>query len=61
MWYSYAQWPSADARTSAFRGEPVDPMAAKQMRDAIAESFAEVALESVSDFLVFPDESGTVQ
>ena len=61
LWYSYAQWPSADARTSAFSGEPVDPVAAEQMRAAIAESFPEVALESVSDFLVFPEESRTAQ
>ena len=61
LWYSYAQWSSANARTSAFSAGPVDPVAAEQMRAAIAESFPELTLESVSDFLIFPDESGTAQ
>ena len=59
LWYSYAQWPSADARAKAFSAEPVDPVAAEQMRAAIAESFPEVALESISDFMVSPNGSGT--
>jgi hypothetical protein len=51
-WYSYAQWPSANAREAAFSGEPLDPEAMKQMSDAIAESMPELVLESVADFMV---------
>ncbi len=51
IWYSYAQWPSAEARRLAFAGPPIDPAASAQMRAAIAESFPEVVLESVADFL----------
>ena len=57
LWYGYAQWPSADARASAFGAESVDPVAAEQMRAAIAESFPEIVLESVSDFMVSPNET----
>jgi len=51
-WYSYAQWPSAEARDKAFAADPVDPEAARQMRHAIAERMPELALESVADFMV---------
>ena len=57
-WYSYAQWPSAEARRAAFSAEPVDPVAASQMREAIAESMSELVLESVSDFMVLPPRDG---
>jgi heme-degrading monooxygenase HmoA len=53
-WYSYAQWPSAAARDIAFAGEPVDPEAARQMREAIAQSLPEVVLEPMADFMVLP-------
>ena len=53
-WYSYAQWPSAQAREQAFAGEPLDPQANQQMREAIAESLPELVLESVADFMVLP-------
>ena len=53
-WYSYAQWPSAQAREQAFAGESVDAQASQQMRDAIAESLPELVLESVADFMVLP-------
>jgi len=52
-WYAYAQWPSSAARDAAFHGEPVDPLAAQEMRDAIEERFPEVLLECVRDHLVF--------
>jgi hypothetical protein len=52
LWYSYAQCPSAEAREKAFAGPPVDAAAAQQMRAAIAETFPEVVLESVADFMV---------
>jgi len=52
LWYSYAQWPSAEAREQAFAAGSVDPEAGRQMREAIAESLPEIVLAPVSDFLV---------
>lgn len=56
-WYSYAQWPSAEARDRAFAAGSVDPQAGQQMREAIAESLPELVLESVSDFMVLPPKN----
>jgi hypothetical protein len=53
LWYSYAQWPSAVTRADAFAA-PGDPADAEPMRAAVAESFPEIVLESVADFLVLP-------
>lgn len=58
LWYSYAQWPSAEARAAAFRSASGDPAAGEQMRAAIAESLPELVLESVADFMVLPHEPG---
>ncbi|MES2297509.1 MAG: antibiotic biosynthesis monooxygenase [Pseudomonadota bacterium] len=58
-WYSYAQWPSAQAREQAFSGPPLDPEASRQMREAIAESLPELVLESVADFMILPARNGT--
>jgi heme-degrading monooxygenase HmoA len=55
IWYSYAQWPSAEARDRAFAAGPVDPEATKQMREAIAETLPEIILEPVADYLVLPE------
>ena len=57
LWYGYAQWPDDAARQRAF-ALPLDPDASAQMRDAIAESFPEVLLAPISDFLVLPGSSG---
>ncbi|TPW11899.1 MAG: antibiotic biosynthesis monooxygenase domain protein [bacterium] len=54
LWYSYAQWPSAEAREKAFALGPVDLDARRRMVEAIAESLPELILESVSDFMVLP-------
>jgi len=51
-WYSYAQWPSAEARDAAFSKEPVDAQAMDRMRSAVAESLPEVVLTSVADFMM---------
>jgi len=56
-WYSYAQWPSAQARESAFAVPGADPEASALMQDAIAETLPEVVLESVSDFMVLPAQA----
>ena len=58
-WYSYAQWPSAQAREQAFAGAALDLEASRQMREAIAESLPELVLESVADFMVLPPKNGT--
>jgi hypothetical protein len=50
IWYSYAQWPSAQARLDAFAA-PGDVIAAEAMRKAIAETLPELILESYADFL----------
>lgn len=51
-WYSYAQWPSAQARDLAFAAGPVDADAAARMQAAIAESRPELVLESVADLML---------
>ena len=54
LWYSYAQWPSAQAREEAFALGAVDSSLSAAMEAAIAERFADVVLESVADFLLCP-------
>lgn len=54
VWYSYAQWPSAEARERAFALPSGAPDAAEIMRQAIAERLPEIVLESVSDLMVPP-------
>ena len=54
LWYSYAQWPSAEACSKAFAAGPVDSKASRQMHAAIAEEFPELVLESYADFMVSP-------
>jgi len=51
LWYSYAQWPSAQARRDAFAQGPVDAAAAARMNAAIEERLPEVVLEPCADFL----------
>jgi [ribosomal protein S5]-alanine N-acetyltransferase len=53
LWYGYAQWPSDETRQRAFAHQ-LDPAALAQMRTAIAESYPEVHLEPVADYLVQP-------
>jgi heme-degrading monooxygenase HmoA len=55
LWYAYAQWPDDATRQRAF-ARNADPAAGAQMRAAIAESFPEIVLESVADYLVLPRE-----
>jgi heme-degrading monooxygenase HmoA len=58
-WYSYAQWPSAEAREQAFAQGSVDQEATHRMRESIAESMPELVLESISDYMVLPAKNGT--
>jgi heme-degrading monooxygenase HmoA len=54
LYYSYAQWPSAESRTRAFAQGSLDAEASRAMRAAIAEEFPELVLEPVADYLVLP-------
>ena len=54
IWYSYAQWPTAEARSRAFSQSPVDPEASALQHTCVAEYFPEIILEPVSDFMVLP-------
>lgn len=51
IFYAYAQWKSDEDRRKAFQGKLNSDVGAK-MREAIEESFPEVELEIVSDFLL---------
>jgi heme-degrading monooxygenase HmoA len=51
VFYAYAQWKSTDQRENAFQNSPPSE-AGKRMREAIEESFAEVRLEILSDYLI---------
>lgn len=50
--YSYAQWPSAQAREDAFALGSVDPDADEKMKLAIAERLPDIFLEPRADFIV---------
>ena len=52
IFYSYAQCTTDEDRQKAFENRPVFDAGAR-MREAIEESFPEVILECVSDFLTF--------
>ena len=53
LFYGYAQWKSAEQRASAFAGgNPEISVAGAKMREAIEESFPEVVLEQIADYLV---------
>lgn len=55
IFYSYAQWESDELRRKAFE-KRLDSTAGTRMREAIEESFPEVALEIVSDYLILPEK-----
>lgn len=48
--YAYAQWNSDEDRRKAFENFP-KISASEKMREAISESFPEIKLESIADFL----------
>ena len=59
IWYSYAQWPSSEARDDAFSLGSVDQQAGEQMAQAIAERLPEIVLEAVADFMLPIVKNGT--
>ena len=52
IWYAYAQWPSAEARETAFSSPLPGNDAGERMNQAVAERFPEIILDVVADFLV---------
>ena len=53
IYYSYAQGKSAGQRRRAFAAMP-DLEARQKMRQAIEESFPEIVLENLADYLILP-------
>ena len=54
IWYSYAQWKSAEQRKRASRDASNEiSEAGEKMRETIEESFLEIKLETVADYLLF--------
>ena len=54
LFYAYAQWKSAESREFAFRNIGEMP-ARDKMKQAVEESFPEITLETVADFLILPE------
>lgn len=52
LWYSYAQWPSAEARTAAFATALNVDDAQRTMDEAVSERFPEIVLSSSVDHLL---------
>ena len=53
IFYGYAQWRFSEDRENAFANSPKSEASAK-MREAIEESFPEVRLEILADYLILP-------
>jgi hypothetical protein len=53
LFYGYAQWKSAEQREHAFAGG-AQSEAGALMREAVEESFPEIQLETLADYLIFP-------
>ncbi len=58
IWYSYAQWKSAEQREKAFALEAnTISEASQKFQQAIEETFPEVQLEIVSDLIILPEKN----
>lgn len=58
IWYSYAQWKSAEQREKAFALEANNLSEASQkFQEAIEETFPETQLEIVSDLMILPERN----
>jgi heme-degrading monooxygenase HmoA len=53
LFHGYAQWKSDEERQNAFRNSAEISDSINKMRDSIEESFAEIILEPIADFLIF--------
>ena len=55
IWYSYAQWKSAEQRDRAFDAESnMVYETSQKFQEAIEETFPEIQLEVISDYLILP-------
>ena len=54
LFYAYAQWESDEERQKAFQNIPAN-QASERMREAVLESFPEIKLELIADFLKISD------
>ena len=52
LWYSYAQWPSSQARDNAFALGSADTNASGQMARAVVERLPDIVLEPVADYIL---------
>lgn len=52
VWYAYAQWPSAKARSDAFALPSVHPSAQADMMECVLEFLPEIQLDPIEDQLV---------
>jgi heme-degrading monooxygenase HmoA len=52
LFYGYAQWKSDEERQNAFQNSAEIGNSVEKMRDSIAESFPEIRLETIADFLI---------
>ena len=59
VWYAYAQWPSAETRAAAFTEVAVGDESHQRMREAVAESFDQIELEPIADYLVVSRNTGS--
>jgi Antibiotic biosynthesis monooxygenase len=55
LWYAYAQWKSSEERDFAFHNLP-EIAVRERMKQAIEESFPEIKLEIIADFLILPQK-----
>ena len=56
IFYSYAQWKSVEQRQEAFSKRP-NLAASDKMHEAVDETFPEIVLEKLSDFLILPHQA----
>jgi hypothetical protein len=54
LWYGYAQWKSAEDRSTAFENRPAHS-AREKMQEAIEESLEDILLEPAADYLILPE------
>ena len=56
LFYAYAQWNSDEDRQKAFQNFP-KTTASEKMREAITESFSEIKLDEIADFLQYSEQN----
>ena len=53
IFYAYAQWQSVEQRENAFKQMP-ELAVREKYRESIAETFPEIVLDPLADYLIFP-------